>query len=211
ISGTRSAIAIPLAGLLLFIFLSKNWKVFFLGAFAFLAIFVFFRFTTVGSSNEYVRKMRSAFTPKNDASYNVRVQNREKMKEYMDDMPFGYGLGLGATASRHNPNKLMPIPPDSWLVNVWIDTGIVGITLYIIIHMILFAWCSWILMFKIMNKRLRNMLAIWLCVNAGFFVSAYGNDVMQYPNMIIVYTGFALCFAAPHIEKNDKNLVQEDY
>ncbi|NDV65180.1 O-antigen ligase domain-containing protein [Bacteroides sp. 224] len=214
ISGTRTAIVVPLAGLLYFIFLSKNWKVFFTGLFAVFAIFFFFRFTTIGNSNEYIRKMRSGFTPKNDASFMVRVENREKMKVYMKEMPFGYGLGLGGKAGRHKPDKLMPIPPDSWLVNVWTDTGIVGLVLYLATHIILFAWCSWILMFKVMNKRLRNILAIWLCVNAGFFVAAYGNDVMQYPNMIILYTGFALCFAAPYIEKNDKRLLlekEEDY
>ena len=30
---------------------------------------------------------------------------------------------------------------------------------------------------------------------------AYVNDVMQYPNQLPVYIGFALCFAAPHIDK----------
>ena len=35
---------------------------------------------------------------------------------------------------------------------------------------------------------------------AGFFVAAYVNDVMQYPNSIIVYTGFALCIAGPYID-----------
>jgi hypothetical protein len=31
--------------------------------------------------------------------------------------------------------------------------------------------------------------------------AAYVNDVMQYPNPLTVYIGFALCFAAPHIDK----------
>lgn len=95
----------------------------------------------------------------------------------------------------------MPYPPDSWLVSVWIETGIVGLVLYLVIHGVLFAWCSWILLFRIMNKRLRGLLAAWLCMNAGFFVAAYANDIMQYPNSIIVYTGFALCFAGPYIDK----------
>lgn len=47
-------------------------------------------------------------------------------------------------------------------------------------------------------------MAAWICMSAGFFMSAYGNDVMQYPNCIVVYTGIALAFAAPHIEKNER-------
>ena len=38
-------------------------------------------------------------------------------------------------------------------------------------------------------------------MNAGFFAAAYANDVMQYPNSIVIYTGFALCFAGPYIDK----------
>ena len=210
ISGTRTAMAIPLSGILFFAFISRNWKALILSLFGFLVIFTFFRFTTVGESNQYIRKMRSAFTPKNDPSFIVRLENRERMKEYMADMPFGYGLGLGSKAERYNPDKLMPIPPDSWLVNVWTDTGVVGVTLYVIMHILLFAWCSWLLMFRVMSKRIRNILGVWLSVNFGFFVAAYANDVMQYPNMIVLYTGFALCFAASNIDKKDRTLLKED-
>lgn len=204
ISGTRTAIAVPLAGLLLFTVLSKNWKAFLISSFAILSIFIFFRFTAIGDSNQYIWKMRSAFRPMSDASYQARIINREKMKAYMADKPFGYGLGLGGKAERFKPKELMPIPPDSWLVNVWTDTGTIGFIFYMIIHLILFAWCSWILMFKIADKQLRGLLTAWLCSNAGFFVAAYGNDIMQYPNMIIIYTGFALCFAGPIIDKRKK-------
>ncbi len=151
--------------------------------------------------------MRTAFSPDSDASYNVRLQNREQIKEYMVDKPLGYGIGLGGKGGRYNPKELMPIPPDSWLVNVWTDTGIIGITLYLTIHILLVAWCSWILMFKLSNKHLRNLLSIWLCINAGFFIAAYTNDVMQYPNAILVYTGFAICFIAPYIEKEESSKV----
>ena len=50
-------------------------------------------------------------------------------------------------------------------------------------------------------------------IAAGFFVAAYANDVMQYPNSIIVYTGFALCIAGPYIDpvmqKEDEELERE--
>lgn len=210
ISGTRSAMAVPIGGLLYFIFLSRNWKAFFIGIFTLLSLFAFFRLTTIGESNEYIRKMRSAFKPKEDASYIVRVENRQMMKEYMKYKPIGYGLGLGGKAERFAPKELMPLPPDSWLVNVWTDTGIIGIILYLLLHGSIFIWCSWIIMFKIRDKRLKGLLIPWLCVNAGFFIAAYTNDVMQYPNIFFIYTGFALCFAGPAIEKNESNnLVHE--
>lgn len=206
ISGTRAAMAVPLAGLLMYAVLSKSWKSITISFVAVVGIFCFFYFTNIGDSNQYIRKMRTAFRPTEDASYQVRVENRKKMKTLLADRPFGYGIGL-AKGERFAPKELMPYPPDSWLVSVWVETGIVGLILYLAAHGVLFAWCSWIILFRIMNKRLRGLLAAWLCMNAGFFVAAYANDVMQYPNSIVVYTGFALCFAGPYI---DKVMQQED-
>ncbi len=219
ISGTRAAVAVPLAGIITYALVSKNWKNISISLITVIGVFSFFYFTNIGDSNQYIRKMRTAFRPTQDASYLVRVENRKKMKELMAERPFGYGISL-SKGERFAPKELMPYPPDSWLVSVWIETGIVGLVLYLVIHGVLFAWCSWILLFRIMNKRLRGLLAAWLCMNAGFFVAAYANDIMQYPNSIIVYTGFALCFAGPYIdkvmqqeekkEKEDKEKKKED-
>lgn len=161
---------------------------------------MFFVCTNIGDDNQYIRKMRSAFHPSQDASYQLRVDNRKKMRELMIHKPFGYGIGL-SKGDRFYPKERMPYPPDSWLVSVWVETGIIGLVLYLAVHGVLFAWCGWILMFKIMNKRLRGLLTAWLCTAAGFYLAAYANDVMQYPNSIPIYTAFALCFAGPYIDK----------
>ena len=141
--------------------------------------------------------MRTAFNPSNDASYQLREINQEKMKVLMASKPFGYGIGLGGKAERFHPKELMPYPPDSWMVNVWTDTGIIGLTIYILIHSFLFVYCSWILVIKVKDFKLKGLLSAWLCVNFGYFAAAFANDVMQYPNSIVVYTGFALCVTAP--------------
>jgi len=202
ISGTRSAVAIPIVGALLFSFLSGNKKSFYIGLAATIFIFFFFKYTNIGEGNQEIRRIRSAFNPTEDASYLVRVRNREQMKVYMSSKPFGYGLGLeGSKSVRYNPREIMPIPPDSWLISVWIQTGTIGIIVYILLHTILFIMCANILMRKIKNRYLKNQLIAWLCIDAGFFIASYMNDIMQYPNMIIIYTGFALCFAGPAIDK----------
>lgn len=200
ISGTRSAIPLPMIGMFLYIILIRNKTAFILGLIAVALVFVFFRFTTIGEGNAQIRRMRTAFNPTEDASYQLRVANRERMKELMVRKPIGYGLGL-SKGERFYPKERMPYPPDSWLVSVWVETGIIGLLLYLGVHGVLFAWCSWIIMFRIHNKRLRGLLTAWLSMNAGFFVVAYANDIMQYPNGITIYTGFALCFAGLYIDK----------
>lgn len=202
ISGTRSAMAVIAGGLGMMTILSKSWKALLISGTAAIGIFCFFYFTNVGNSNPFIYKMRSAFRPTEDASYIVRVENRAKMKELMGHKPIGYGIGLSKSGGDIRPREVMPYPPDSWLVSVWVETGIVGLLLYLIINGSLFAWCSWILLFKIKDPRLRGMVAAWLCMDAGFFLAAYAADCLQYPNPIAVYTGFALCFAAPHIDKH---------
>ncbi len=200
ISGTRAAVAVVAGGILMVVFISKNWKMLIGGVLVFTSLFCFFYFTNIGSGNQYVFKIRSAFHPTEDASYLVRVENRARMKELMINKPIGYGIGL-SKSNNFNPKESMPYPPDSWLVSVWVETGIIGLILYLAIHGILFAWGAWILLVKVRDKRLRGLVAAWLSMDAGFFIAAYVNDVMQYPNQLPVYTGFALCFAAQHIDK----------
>lgn len=200
ISGTRSAMGVLMGGMLMITIIAKNWKALLAGIAISIGVFCFFYFTNIGSGNQYIHKMRSSFHPTEDASYMVRVENRQRMKELMARKPIGYGIGL-SKAGNFNSKEQMPYPPDSWLVGVWVETGIVGLILYLAIHGVLFAWCSWILMFKVRNKSVRGLVAAWLCMAAGFFIAAYVNDVMQYPNQLPIYIGFALCFAAPHIDK----------
>lgn len=211
ISGTRSAMGALLGGILMITVIAKNWKALIGGIFVSIGIFCFFYYTNIGNGNQYIRKMRSSFHPTEDASYMVRVANRTRMKELMVKKPIGYGIGL-SKAGNYDSKEKMPYPPDSWLVSVWVETGIVGLILYLTIHGVLFAWCAWILMFKVHNKKLRGLAAAWLCMDAGYFIAAYANDVLQYPNHLPVYIGFALCFACPHIEKTmqEKNTISKE-
>lgn len=203
ISGTRSAIVIPFGALLLLIFLSKSIKGSIITIFLLIVFYFFFSFTHIGDGNSYIHKMRSAFHPSNDPSYVLRMENRAKMKALMASKPIGYGLGLskpGLYQSKERP----PYPPDSFLVSIWVETGAIGLILYLAAHGFLFVWASRLLLFKVQSKRIRGLTSAWLCMAAGFFLSAYGNDVMQYPNCIVVYTGIALAFAAPNIDKNER-------
>lgn len=202
ISGTRSAMAVIAGGLLMVTVISKSWKTMLASGVSLALVFSFFYFTHIGNGNAFIYKMRSAFHPTEDASYMLRVENRARMKELMVHKPIGYGLGLSKLDERNPPKEVMPYPPDSWLVSVWVETGIIGLILYLTINGCLFVWSTWILLFRIKDKRLRGLLSAWLATNAGFFIAAYAADNLQYPNTISVYVGFALCFAATQIDKH---------
>jgi positive regulator of sigma E activity len=202
ISGTRSAVAVPLGALITVAALSHNLKITVSTVIFMIFLYFFFSFTQIGDGNQYIRKMRSAFHPSEDPSYIVRVQNREKIKTLMINKPIGYGLGL-SKPGLYKSKERMPYPPDSFLVSIWVETGYIGLALFLAVHLLFFIWAAWVLLFKVKSKRVRGLITAWLGMAVGFFISAYVNDVMQYPNPIVVYTGFALCIAAPYIDKNE--------
>lgn len=52
---------------------------FFLG----ILIYLFFAHTYIGQSNPMIRRMRTAFHPTEDASFNVRAENKKKLAVYL--------------------------------------------------------------------------------------------------------------------------------
>ena len=201
-SGTRTAIFCLIAGFLVFLVLSKSFKIFVSSAIvggAFLFILIF---TNVGNGNQQMRRMRSAFN-KNDASVNVRDINQAAMAKYLRDAPFGIGLGTSNERVPVNNKffKLSRIAPDSEYVYIWIHTGVVGITIFLILTVIMFLGACWIVLFKIKCRSLVGVGA-GLC---GAFVAiqlgGYGNQVlMQFPNGLIFYGGLSIVYVLPYIE-----------
>ncbi len=71
ISGTRGAIAVPFAGFFLYIILIRNVKLVTLGVIMGIAVFVFFKYTTIGNNVYAINRMRTAFDS-DDPSLQVR-------------------------------------------------------------------------------------------------------------------------------------------
>lgn len=203
ISGTRGALAVPFAGYALLAILSKNWKITITALFIITSTFLFLNFTNYGNSNQQIRRMRSAFD-QNDASLNVRLVNQKKLKEYLADSPFGTSIGFyGKTVDRNNYYyEVSKIPSDSWYVQVWIQTGIVGLILYLTLLIISLILAGYIILFKINNKNLRGILAGLLAGTFGMFISAYGNDLLaQFPNCFLFYICLAFVYMGKYYDK----------
>ncbi len=208
ISGTRGAIVVPLAGLAYFCLLGKNFRALSASFVLFVALFAFFAFTTIGESNGYIRRMRTAFTPTEDASFNVRKDNQVLIGEYMRDKPFGVGLGQGGVeAQRFGETYISTIPVDSWYIKLWVETGWIGLTLYLAIVLCAIFWGSYNIMFRIKDPKLRGTMAALASGSFGLLVSAYGNSFFgQFPTHFIVFTSLGLMAIAPFIDKDDTNL-----
>ncbi|MEA4915962.1 O-antigen ligase family protein [Proteiniphilum sp.] len=200
ISGTRAAIAVPFVGYAFFVLLSKQWKIIIPGIVVIACAFVFFKYTYIGHGNTEIRRMRSAFNVTQDASFQVRQANQAKMRVFMKDQPFGIGIGK---AKRVEPGDYMyQLPTDTSLVYVWVETGMVGLTLFLLIFLITFVKGIYEVWFQIHNKQLRGILCALLAGLAGMLACAYGNEMLQqFPNGPIVYICMAFIFMGRKLDK----------
>lgn len=208
LSGTRSSLAVPFAGLAMFILISKNNKSITGGLILLIGALIFLNYTYIGQGNQYIRRMRSAFNTE-DASFQVRLSNQIKMKTYMADKPFGVGIGLGGgKAKRYAPDAFMSqIPTDSWFVMIWVETGIVGLLLHLSIQLFIIIYGAYICMLRIKNKTLKGITSALVAGVFGMFVSAYGNEIfVQFPNGILICMSQAFIFIALKYDKELENI-----
>lgn len=183
LSGTRGALAVPVTGLALFCLLCKSLRAFTISAGIGIALFFFFAFTNIGNSNQFIRRARTAFRPAKDASFNVRVENRKEIALYLQKHPWGVGLTedipkMWAQGDTYIEGTL---PPDSYFVRIWIETGIVGVILLISIYAVVLLRCCYIVMFRVRNKELRQTLAAFTCATFGILISGYTGEAPGMP------------------------------
>ena len=215
-SGTRTAIACLGAGLIVYIFLSKSVKI----AVPFTIAFIFFAFilvfTTIGQGNQQIRRMRSAFN-KDDASVAARDLNKEAMKKYIKDAPWGIGIGMNVenVPANNKYNLLAKVPPDSDYVFIWLRTGPIGITVYVISMLIMLGGACYTVLFKLKNKSLTGIGAGLCCAFVAIQLGGYANQVMmQFPNGVLFYGGLSIVYVLPFLEtewiKFEENLFRKE-
>jgi hypothetical protein len=205
-SGTRSAIAVPLVGFALFMLLSLKPKIMISTAIAGILVYAFFAFTTIGEGNSMIRRMRTAFRPTEDASFNVRVENQKEIAEYLKTHPWGAGLRgeIPRTVEINGEYIESTIPPDSYFVRIWIQTGTGGLLVYIVVYVLILLRCCYVVMFLIRNQRLRLTLAALLSGVVGMMVNGYAGEAMGMPpNDFLIPAMLAFVLNGPYIDKTE--------
>lgn len=201
-SGTRGAMFVPLGGVLLFTLISKNIKLMCLSGIFGICIYVFFAFTYIGDSNPMISRMRTSFRPNKDASYLVRKRNQQTLAVYLKNKPFGEGLGLGGVEAQKYAYRLTTmIPHDSTYVKIWMETGIIGLVLYLTIYISSLLWGCYLIMFRVKNTELRGVLIALACGIFGMMISAYGNAFFnQFPTGVIMILFLSVLLNSQYID-----------
>ncbi|MEJ5089559.1 O-antigen ligase family protein [Sphingobacterium faecium] len=200
ISGTRAAIAVPFVGFAFFIILVKEWKWIMVGVGLLALAFSFFNLTTIGNSNGDIRRMRTAFSFSQDASFNVRLENQKKMRSFMSDHPFG--IGLGASKHANEGDLIHGIATDSSFVFIWVETGIVGLVIYVLLCLTILGFGTYYVLVVLKDNRIKSIVAASTAGLAGIMVAGYANEVLhQMPTGQTVYILMGIIMLSPVIDK----------
>ncbi len=195
LSGTRGALFVPMSGFFMYFILSKNIKVLVIGMTLGIMFFVGLKYTTIGQTNDQVRRMRTALDPEN-ASLQVRLDNQKKLSSYLATRPIGGGIGsAGGWGQRFSPGTfLAETALDSWYVKVWAEGGIVGLILFI--GLVLYVLIDgFIKIFWMPDSDLRYKLMALYCGFFGISVASYGNQIFgQSPTSFILYGSMVYLF-----------------
>lgn len=203
-SGTRGAMFVPAAGAMLYLFLSRNFKIFLIGVVFVGGLYGFLRYTSVGNNNYQIYRLRTAVQPSQDKSFQVRLANQKKLKAYLASRPIGGGIGSsGNWGMRFSPNTLLAqTPTDSWFVQIWAEMGIIGLLLHLFILFYLLIRCC-IIIWNLKDPVIRQVMAGLISGVFGIMVASYANGLYgQMPTGMIIYLSYVFIFISPSIEKS---------
>ncbi|MBC8153279.1 MAG: O-antigen ligase family protein [Bacteroidetes bacterium] len=189
VTGTRSALFVIFGGVPFYLLLKRDITRIVVGGAVGIALLAFLLFTSIGSSNYQIYRIRTALRPTEDPSFLLRLENQNLLKARLAPLPFGVGLGTSsASGAVYNPNHWAAIiQPDSAYVIVWVETGIVGVSLYIAILLAL-AGIGVRRVWALDNKRVSILMIALLSQFVGVILMAYSNTIMgQFPTSTMLF------------------------
>jgi len=202
-SGTRTATAMLIAEIVLYMCITINqWKTLvFAGFFGFVVIVIMF-VPTYG--NQTIARLRTTFDSE-DASLNVRNNNRHRMQEYIYANPFGGGVRTtGTTFEEYNVgHPLAGFPTDSGLLSLALEIGWVGLLLQCITYFV-FLQKGIHAFFTSRNPAFKAIFLASILTLFGYVVAQYSQVAIgQMPGSLMFYSLLAIIIRLPQMEKNE--------
>jgi O-antigen ligase/polysaccharide polymerase Wzy-like membrane protein len=188
-SGIRTANAMIVGGLVLFILMTLNLK-----SSRFLAVgagLIFVALMYGPFYSEPVMHFRSTFSGSKDESFNVRETNRKFIQPYIYRHPIGGGLGTTGGAGKHyNPGHyLAGFPPDSGYLKKALEIGWIGYTMIMILYyLILREGIKGYFLCK--DPHIRLLYAGVTATMFAFYISDFAQEALGQITDIMIYYPF---------------------
>ena len=204
-SGTRTANAMVVAGLAMFILLTfnrKSTKLFTLLAGAVFLVLLYGPFY----GNSTINRFRTTFKGSNDMSYEVRNMNRKFIQPYIYRHPIGGGLGTtGIMGLKYNPGHyLAGFPPDSGYLKTALETGWIGLAILCFLYFVVLK--SGIRgFFAPANKKENFVFAACTSSIFSFYIADYAQDAIgQLTDLVVYYPMIAIILKLNYLNHTQK-------
>lgn len=199
-SGTRTAyIVIPLA-IGAMVLLERKPKLYGLSA---LMGVIFIIVILMPTDNYHVQRIQSVFKTEEDASFQVRENNRKAIMPFIYSHPIGGGLGsTGVWGMRFSPyTQLAQFAPDAGYMRVAVELGWIGIILYLALLLRLF-FLSLRSFSKLTDPNLRILGLALLSGLSTLFLIEYAQDINgKLPMNILLWVLMAVMIRLPNIQE----------
>lgn len=207
LSGTRTAYLIVPVGAMLFLVLIRNRKIYITCAIAAALIAIVLN---APIHNTHIKRVKSAFTPSDDPSYQVRLENQRFIRPIIQQSAFGSGLGTtGVWGKRFDPDSFLAgFPTDSIYVRIALELGWVGLTIFMIMWVIILktAVDNY---FRIRDPDLKYAVLAMSCVVFSLFVVSYVQQVInQIPTSMLFWAAVAIIHNSRTIDEKIFNVKQ---
>jgi hypothetical protein len=85
---------------------------------------------------------------------------------------------------------------------MWIQHGIVGLLIHIFMYMLMLAWASYLTLFRITNRQLRQIMAAFIGTVFGILLNGYAGEGMGLaPTNLLLVALLAFAMNGPYIDK----------
>jgi putative inorganic carbon (hco3(-)) transporter len=197
-AGTRTAFAMLPAGFIFYSLLTFQKKTL---AFATVMILIgsFIIFSDIRSvgpflSTNSLNRIRSAFSPSEDPSFQVRERSQAFIKPFIQSHPFGAGLGsTGIWGTRFNPGSaLAQFAPDSGYVRVAVELGWLGLAIYCVFFIVILI-VGIRNYYRIRDPELKAYMAALVSIVFSIVIANYPQQALiQVPTILIFYAIMAM-------------------
>lgn len=197
-TGTRTAFVMFPAGFLFYSLLTfKTRTITFTALVGLIGVFIVFSdIKSLGPimGTNGLKRLRSAFKPSDDPSFQVREQSQAMIKPFIQSHPFGAGLGTTSVFGRRfNPNsELGDFAPDSGYVRVAVELGWIGLIIYsALFGVTLFTGINtyYTISDPELQAYLASLLAVVYCISVGNYAQQV---IMLTPNSLLMFAMMAM-------------------
>ncbi|MDW7690502.1 O-antigen ligase family protein [Flammeovirgaceae bacterium SG7u.111] len=204
-AGARSAYAVlPIAGACI-VGLSKSVKMYVLAVIAGIGLFIVIIMPT---NNYHIKRIQSTFNASEDKSYLERQHNRDRIKPWILKHPIGGGLGsTGVWGGRFSPGSfLASFPPDSGYVRVAVETGWIGLIIYLFLWANLLIKGAWGYFFNMKDPELKTIALCIIVIIFPLAVVELAQEILvKLPSNFLFWIYVAILFRAIEMDKEKQN------